>query len=167
MTSGSLAEKAMTTHSSTLAWEIPWAEEPGGLQSLGSRRVGHNWATSLSLSYFGEGNGNPLQCSCPENLRDGGAWWASVSGVTQSRTRLKQLSSSSSSGSLESSKTIHHPSWENRQWTPDLLFHAGVSPFLWTMSSSGCRTSSELLSYVLWLQRERVFSWLRHACQMW
>ena len=42
-------------------------------------------------------NGNPLQCSCPENPKDGGAWWAAVYGVTQSRTRLKRLSSSSSS----------------------------------------------------------------------
>ena len=46
---------------------------------------------------FGEGNGNPLQCSCLENPRDGGAWWAAVSGVAQSRTRLKWLSSSSQS----------------------------------------------------------------------
>jgi len=50
-----------------------------------------------SLSYIGEGNGNPLQCSCLENPRDGGAWWAAVYGVTQSRTQLKRLSSSSSS----------------------------------------------------------------------
>ena len=42
-----LEEKAMTTHSSTLAWKIPWAEEPGRLRSMGSRRVGHDWATSL------------------------------------------------------------------------------------------------------------------------
>ena len=88
-------EKAMATHSSTLAWKIPWTEEPGGLQSMGSLRVGHNWATSLS--HIGEGNGNPLQCSCLENPRDGGAWWAAVSEVAQSRTRLKRLSSSSSS----------------------------------------------------------------------
>ena len=54
----------------------------------------------FSLSCIGEGNGNPLQCSCLENPRDGGAWWASVSGVAQSRTRLKQLSSSSSSQTL-------------------------------------------------------------------
>ena len=46
---------------------------------------------------FGEGNGNPLQCSCLENPRDGGAWWAAVYGVAQSRTRLKRLSSSSHS----------------------------------------------------------------------
>ena len=51
----------------------------------------------FSLSCLGEGDGNPLQCSCLENPRDGGAWWAAVYGVTQSRTRLKWLSSSSSS----------------------------------------------------------------------
>ena len=50
----------------------------------------------FSLSCIGEGNGNPVQCSCLENPRDGGAWWAPVSGVAQSRTRLKRLSSSSS-----------------------------------------------------------------------
>ena len=50
----------------------------------------------FSLSCIGEGNGNPLQCSCLENPRDGGAWWAAVCGVAQSRTWLKQLSSSSS-----------------------------------------------------------------------
>ena len=90
-------EKAMAPHSSTLAWKIPWMEEPGRLQSMGSLRVGHNWVTSLSLSCIGEGNGNPLQCSCLENPRDGGAWWVSVYGVTQSWTWLKWLSSSSSS----------------------------------------------------------------------
>ena len=51
----------------------------------------------FSLSCIGEGDGNPLQCSCLENPRDGGAWWAAVYGVAQSRTRLKRLSSSSSS----------------------------------------------------------------------
>ena len=50
----------------------------------------------FSLSCIGEGNGNPLQCSCLENPRDGGAWWAAVYGVAQSQTRLKWLSSSSS-----------------------------------------------------------------------
>ena len=52
----------------------------------------------FSLSCIGEGNGTPLQCSCLENPRDGGAWWAAVYGVAQSRTRLKRLSSSSSMG---------------------------------------------------------------------
>ena len=87
----------MATYPSVLAWRIPWMEEPGGLQSMGSLRVRHNWATSLSLSCIGEGNGTPLQCSCLENPRDGGAWWAAVYGVAQSWTRLKRLSSSSSS----------------------------------------------------------------------
>ena len=50
----------------------------------------------FSLSCIGEGNGNPLQCSCLENPRDGGAWWAAIYGVAQSRTRLKRLSSSKS-----------------------------------------------------------------------
>ena len=92
-----ILEKAMAPHSSTLAWKIPWMEEPGRLQSMGSLRVRHDWATSLSLSCIGEGNGNPLQCSCLEDPRDRGAWWAAIYGVAWSRTRLKWLSSSSSS----------------------------------------------------------------------
>ena len=90
----SYKEKAMAPHSDALAWRIPWTEEPGGLPSMGLHRVWHDWATSLSC--IGEGNGSPLQCSCLENPRDGGAWWAAVYGVAQSRTRLKRLSSSSS-----------------------------------------------------------------------
>ena len=89
-------KKAMAPHSSTLAWKIPWTEEPGRLQSMGSPKVGRDWVTSLSLSCTGEGNGNPLQCSCLENPSDGGVWWAAVYRVAQSRTRLKWLSSSSS-----------------------------------------------------------------------
>ena len=91
-------EKAMATHSSTLAWKIPWTEEPGRLQSMGSLRVRHDWVASLSLFTFihWRRKWQPLQCSCLENPRDRGAWWATVSGVAQSRTRLKWLSSSSS-----------------------------------------------------------------------
>ena len=54
----------------------------------------------FSLSCIGGGNGNPLQCSCLENPRDGRAWWAAICGVAQSRTRLKRLSSGSSSISM-------------------------------------------------------------------
>ena len=81
----------MAPHSSTLAWEIPWTEEPGGLQSMGWLRAGTTERLHLhfSLSCTGEGNGNPLQCSCLENPRDGGAWWAALYEVAQSRTRLK------------------------------------------------------------------------------
>ena len=73
----------MAPHSSTLAWKIPWMEEPGALQSMGSLRVGQTKQLyfHFSLSRVGEGNGNPLQYSCLENPRDGEAWWAAVYGV--------------------------------------------------------------------------------------
>ena len=92
------SEKAMASHSSTFAWKIPWTEEPGGLQSMGSLEsdTTERLHFPFSLSCTGEGNGNPLQCSCLENPRDGEAWWAAVSGVAQNRTRLKRVSSSSS-----------------------------------------------------------------------
>ena len=88
------SEKAMAPHSSTLAWKIPWTDEPGRLQSMGSlesdttKRLHFNF----SLSCIGEDNGNPLQCSCLENSRDGGAWWAAVCGVAQSRITIAPLS---------------------------------------------------------------------------
>ena len=83
----------MALHSSTLAWKIPWMEEPHGLQSMGSLGVGttERLHFHFSLSCIGEGNGKPLQCSCLENPRDGGAWWAAVFGVAQSQTQLKRL----------------------------------------------------------------------------
>ena len=89
--------------------EIPWMEEPGRLQSIGSLRVGHDWVTSLSC--IGEGNGNPLQSSCLENFRDGGAWWAAVYGAAQSWTQLKWLSSSSSTDSYNFEKHKNNMGW--------------------------------------------------------
>ena len=87
----------MATHSRTRAWKIPWTEEPGGLQSMGSLWVWHDWATSFTFhSPALEKEMAIHSCSCLENPRDGGAWWAAVYGVAQSRTRLKRLSSSSS-----------------------------------------------------------------------
>ena len=86
----------MAPHSGTLAWKIhgrrslvgcsPWGLE----ESDTTERLPFHF----SLSRIGEGNGTPLQCSCLENPRDGGAWWAAVYGVAQSRTQLKRLSSS-------------------------------------------------------------------------
>ena len=98
-----MMEKAMAPHSSTLAWKIPWTEEPERLQSMRSRRVRHDWVTSLSLFTFMHWRRKwwPTPVFCLENPRDGGAWWAAVYGVAQSRTRLKQLSSSSSSSRYE------------------------------------------------------------------
>ena len=91
-------EKAMATHSSTLAWKIPWTEKPDRLESTGSWRVVHHWATSHSLFTFmhWRRKWQLTPVSCLENPRDGGAWWATIYGVAQSWTRLKQLSSSSS-----------------------------------------------------------------------
>ena len=71
----------------------------------------------FSLSCIGEGNCNPLQCSCLENPRDGGAWWAAVYGVTQSRTWLKQLSSSSILSWLVAA-SIHIPTNSARAFIP-------------------------------------------------
>ena len=79
-------EKTMAPHSNTLAWKIPWTEEPGRLQSMRSLRVGRDWATSISLFTFlhwrRKWQPTPV------------FWWAAVCGVAQSWTRLKWLSSS-------------------------------------------------------------------------
>ena len=76
---------------SLVGWS-PWGRE----ESDRTERLHFHF----SLSYIGEGNGSPLQCSCLENPRDGGAWWAAVYGVAQSQTWLKRLRSSSSSSSM-------------------------------------------------------------------
>ena len=67
----------------SLVGRSPWGYE----ESDTTKRLHFHF----SLSYIGEGNGNPLQCSCLENPRDGGAWWAALYGVAQSRTRLNDL----------------------------------------------------------------------------
>ena len=92
----------MAPHSSTLAWKIPgWRSlvgcSPWGCEDsdMTARLPFHFW-----LSWIGEGNGNPLQCSCLANPRDGGAWWAAICGVTQSWTQLKWLSSSRGRSSI-------------------------------------------------------------------
>ena len=93
-------EKAMAPHSRTLAWKIPWMEEPGRLQSMGSLRVGHNWATSLSRFTFmhWRRKWQPIPVFLPGESQGWGSLVAAISGVTQSWTRLKWLSSSSSRG---------------------------------------------------------------------
>ena len=76
-------EKAMAPHSGTLAWKIPWTEEPGGLQSMGSRGVGHDWATSLLLFTFVHWRRKcqPTPVFLPGESQGWGAWWAAVYGV--------------------------------------------------------------------------------------
>ena len=89
-------EKAMTPHSSTLAWKIPWMEKPDRLQSMGSLRVGHDWAASLSLFTFmhWRRKWQPTPVFLPGESQGHGRGWAAVYGVAQSWTRLKWLSSS-------------------------------------------------------------------------
>ena len=91
-----MSEKAMAPHSSTLAWKIPWTEEPGRLKSMGSLRVRHNWATSLSLFTFMHWRRiwQPIPVFLPGESQGRASWWAAVYGVAQSQTRLKWLSSS-------------------------------------------------------------------------
>ena len=126
----------------------------------------------ISLSCIGEGNGNPLQCSCLENPRDGGAWWAAVYGVTQSRTRLKWLSSSigmqgfpSGSDSKDSACNARDLSlipglgrfpWR-REWLPTPVFLPGKShgqrshrkelDMTEHLSTQGCRLQTEGISF--------------------
>ena len=99
-----------------------------------------------SLSCIGEGNGNPLQCSCLENPRDGGAWWAAIYGVAQSRTRLKRLSSSS-----------------ERFW-PSSRPHSKVWPFQGTNASLWSQSSDFFLlipsAFKIWLKMARHLSFL-------
>ena len=149
-----ILEKAMAPHSSTLAWKIPWKEEPGALQSMGSLRVGHDWVTSLSLSCIREGHGNPLQCSCLENPRDGGVWWAAVYGVAKSRTRLKWLSSSSMTWSDFSFKwiilaTVWKWWWKHERWWR-LLLEVEVVEMVRRELKCGYILKAELTEFVEW-----------------
>ena len=143
-------EKTMAPHSSTLAWRISRMEEPGRLQSMGSLRVGHDWATSLSLFTFmhwrRKWQATPV--FLPGESQGRGAWRAAVYGVAQSRTRLKRLSSSGSRNRMER-EILPHPSLHgvysrcrNKQemkgeireqiWSPYLLcqgyIHSNVIP---------------------------------------
>ena len=87
----------------------------------------------FSLSCPGEGNGNPLQCSCLENPRDGGTWWAAVCGVAQSRTRLKRLSSSRLYIKIQ--KKFVNPMYVSTftHYVSLTFFEEIVNPILWIM----------------------------------
>ena len=130
-------EKEMATHSSVLAWRIPGTGEPGGLQSMGSHKVGHDWndlavataaAWCLSLEVKASARNagdlgsipgwgrfpwrrkcNPLQYSCLENPMDGGAWWATVYRLAQSRTRLSNFTFTFMVPQDSQIKLVKHP----------------------------------------------------------
>ena len=106
-------EKALAPDSSTLAWKIPWTEEPGRLQSMGSLGVGHDWATSLSFFIFmpWRRKWQPTPVFLPGESQ---GWGSLVSCHLWGQTRLKRLSSSSSSSKvvqpsrLSNFKTFYH-----------------------------------------------------------
>ena len=108
----------MAPHSRTLAWKSTWMEEPGRLQSMGSLRVGHDWATSLSLFTFmhWRRKWQPTPVFLPGESQGRGTWWAAIYGVSQSRTWLKWLSSSSSTAFSQ-----------RRQWHPTPVLLPGKS----------------------------------------
>ena len=130
------------------------------------------WATHshFSLSCIGQGNGNSLQCSCLENPRDGGTWWAAFYGVTQSQTRLKWLSSSrkrwksldyaladSAFNGMNMSCVSHSPDWlTDWQYAFFLYFFFSVllCPFshfaLWDFHPNKLSASKFLIQVLLW-----------------
>ena len=140
----------MAPHSSTLAWKIPWMEEPGGLQSMGLLRVRHDWTTSLSLFTFmhWRRKWQPTPVFLPGESQGRGAWWAAVCGVIQNRTRLKRLSRSNSGF------TVCQRKWEFLdQW-----FIWNCSDFVSLIRKLGCgafalswKYNDNLLPFKSWL----------------
>ena len=117
-------EKAMASHSSTLAWKIPWTDEPGGLQSMWSRRVGHDWATSLSLSTFmhwrrkwqltpvflpGESQGRGSLVGCRLWCRTVGHDWSDLAAAAAAATHPNGSKFKSSEAFLPSLCPRHSP----------------------------------------------------------
>ena len=116
-----ILEKAMAPHSSTLAWQIPWMEKPGGLQSMGSLRVRHDWVTSISLFTFmhWRRKWQPTPVFLPGVSQGRGSQGAAIYGVTQSRTWLKRLNSNSN---RYLSRILFLFWWSNGCWLFDLWF---------------------------------------------
>ena len=155
-----IPEKEMAPRSSTLAWKMPWMEEPGRLQSVGLLRVGHDWVTSLSLFTFmhWRRKWQPAPGFLPGESQGPGAWWAAVYGVAQSRTRLKRLSRSSSS-MADSCCTAEASTFKavilqflkkrmcNREATVSVqIFHSSVRGREGPFKVSGCVLSHSVLS---------------------
>ena len=147
-------EKGLATRSSILAREIPWMKlygTPLRYSYLENPMDGRAWWAAVhgvvterlhfhfSLSCIGEGNGNPLQCSCLESPRDGGAWWAADYGVSESWTRLKRLSSSSSSTAQKMSnqdiaQTVKNLATMKETWVQSLGWEGSLKKGLATRS---------------------------------
>ena len=137
----------MATHSSTLAWKIPWTEEPGRLQSMGWRRVGHDWATSLSLFTFMHWRRKWQHTSAflPGESQGRGSLvgWHLWGRTESGRTRLKRLSSSSNA--LIESYTLFVPAYLGHwAWLP--LFFSSFTQI-------SVSTNTEIFSFPSWHHR--------------
>ena len=137
----------MATHSRTLAWKIPWMEEPGRLQSMGLLGVEHDWATSLSLFTFmhWRRKWQPTPVFLPGECREGGAWWAAVYGVSQSRTRLKWLSSRDNSSRAQ---TCFYPCYGTK-YVSKAMWGPPSQP-IYQVNKPRERKSSQLRPIKLW-----------------
>ena len=149
----------MAPHSSTLAWKIRWTEEPARLQSMGSRRVGHDWVTSLSLFTFMHWRRKwlPTPVFLPGESQGRGSLVAAVYGVAQSRTRLKWLSSRSNTGSgwrweggMNKEKCTTSQSWPDQQG--QLLVYSDIlnTRFLLSINHKCATDTPNLCS--IWIQ---------------
>ena len=149
----------MAPHSSTLAWKIPWTEEPGGLQSMGSLRVGHDWATSLSLFTFTHWRRKwqPTPVFLPGESQGRRSLAGYHYGVAQSRTRMKWLSSSSLSSKIVRSYTLSE-SESCLVMFDSLWTHGLYSPW----SSPGQNTGVDSLSLLKGSSQPRDWTQVSH-----
>ena len=130
----------MAPHSSTLAWKIPWTEDPGRLQSMGSLRVGNDWATSLSLSTFmhWRRKWQPTPLFLPGESQGQRSLVAAIYGVAQSRTWLKRLSSRGFQFSMKSKdvwlEAVELSFWTFCSWVHRKHCNIYIAGFLWFSS---------------------------------
>ena len=148
-------EKEMATHSSVLAWRTPRTEEPAGLLSMGVPQSQTRLKQLSTHACTGEGNGNPLQCSCLENPRDGGAWRAAVCGFTQSWTWLKQLSTHACTGEGNGNQLqcscLENPRDRGAWWAAVYGFTQSWTRLKWLSSSSRVNTEKSLPLNILFI----------------
>ena len=146
----------MAPHSSSLAWKIPWMEEPGGLQSMGSLWVGRDWATLLSLFTFTQWRRKwqPTPVFLPGESQGQGSQEAAVYGVTQSRTQLKRLNSSSSS--------IHRAVWSS---VPVVAIkHHDSSPVFSATGGQFPLRGTPMLLHISGAEATMAFLWNANLC---
>ena len=144
-------EKEMATHSSTLAWKIPWTEEPGGLQSMGLQRVGHDWATSLSLSCLEKTLESPLDCKEFKSVNlKGNQPWIFI-GRTEAEAPILQPPNGKSQligKNLDVGKDWRHEKDEMVGW------HHWLNRYEFELTSGDGEGQENLVCCSLWSQNE-------------